>query len=72
MGHVVFLHLKANLTFSTKPTCVGDMGESDDDEKTGADLAEHILRDFNHEIKCKLMEKDRGLKVSWVGLENIT
>lgn len=43
---------------------VGDLAESDDDEKNGAELAEHILRDFNHDIRCKLMEKDRGLKVS--------
>ena len=39
--------------------------DDDDDEKGGPTTAEHILRDFNHELRCKLMEKDRGLKVFW-------
>lgn len=38
-------------------------GETDDDDKA-ADAADCILRDFNHEIRCKFMEKDRGLKVA--------
>lgn len=50
----------------TLPSHVGDLAESDDDAKNGAELAEHILRDFNHDIRCKLMEKDRGLKVSGI------
>ena len=52
-----------------EPANVGDVGDDDDDdERNGADLAEHILRDFHYDIRCKLMENDRGLRVSWANV----
>ena len=41
----------------------GETDDAGDDDKAG-DAADCILRDFNHEIRCKFMEKDRGLKVA--------
>ena len=41
----------------------GDGDDEDDTEKTTS--AEHILRDFCHEIRCALMDRDRGLRVTW-------